>query len=48
MRYYLQQFVPRDTLDPAMLERVPYSPQRLHAMAERARQQLPHVELRGI
>ena len=48
VRYYLQQFVPRDTLDPAMLERVPYAPRRLHVMAELARQQLPHVELRGI
>jgi pyruvate formate lyase activating enzyme len=48
VRYYLQQFVPHDTLDPAMLERVPYCPQRLHAMAELARQQLPRVELRGI
>ena len=48
VRYYLQQFVPHDTLDPAMLDRVPYSPQRLHAMAELARQSLPLVELRGI
>jgi pyruvate formate lyase activating enzyme len=48
MHYYLQQFVPRDTLDPAMLERVPYSPQRLHAMADLARQWLPLTELRGI
>jgi len=48
VHFCLQQFVPRDTLDPAMLERVPYSPRRLHAMAELARQQLPHVELRGI
>jgi len=48
VRYYLQQFVPRNTLDPAMLDRVPYSPRRMHAMAELARQQLPRVELRGI
>jgi pyruvate formate lyase activating enzyme len=48
VRYYLQQFVPHNTLDPAMLERVPYSPQRLHAIAGLARQLLPLVELRGI
>jgi pyruvate formate lyase activating enzyme len=48
VRYYLQQFVPRDTLDPAMLERVPYSPRRLRAMAHLARQWLPLTELRGI
>jgi pyruvate formate lyase activating enzyme len=48
VRYYLQQFVPRDTLDPAMLERVPYPPERLYAMADLARKWLPLVELRGI
>ena len=48
VHYYLQQFVPRDTLDPTLLERVPYSPRRMRAMAELARQQLPRVELRGI
>jgi pyruvate formate lyase activating enzyme len=48
VRYYLQQFVPRDTLDPAMLDRVPYPPRRLRAMADLARQRLPLTELRGI
>ena len=48
VRYYLQQFVPRNTLDPAMLERVPYRPDRLRAMADLARQWLPHVDLRGV
>jgi pyruvate formate lyase activating enzyme len=47
-RYYLQQFVPRDTLDPAMLELIPYTPRRLRAMVELARQSLPLTELRGV
>jgi pyruvate formate lyase activating enzyme len=48
VRYFLQQFVPRNTFDPAMLDLVPYPPQRLHALADLAREWLPHVELRGI
>jgi pyruvate formate lyase activating enzyme len=48
VRYYLQQFVPRNTLDPALLELVPYAPPRLRAMATLARRWLPLVELRGI
>jgi pyruvate formate lyase activating enzyme len=47
-RYYLQQFVPRDTLDPAMRERMPYIPQRLRAMADLARQWLLLTQVRGI
>ena len=35
-RYYLQQFVPRNTLDPEMLTRVPYSTDRIRAMADLA------------
>lgn len=46
--YYLQQFVPHNTLDPEMLERVPYPPEQLLAMADLARQWLPHVEVRGV
>ena len=46
--YYLQQFVPRNTLDPRLLECVPYSPTRLRAMADLARQWLPRTQLRGI
>ena len=47
-RYYLQQFVPRDTLDPAMLQVAPYPVDRLRAMADLARQWLDCVELRGV
>jgi pyruvate formate lyase activating enzyme len=46
--WYLQQFVPHNTLDPAMLDLVPYFPDRLRAMADLARRSLPRVELRGI
>jgi pyruvate formate lyase activating enzyme len=45
--YCLQQFVPHNTLDPQMLERMPYSPQRLLAFAQTARQWLADVEVRG-
>jgi pyruvate formate lyase activating enzyme len=48
VRYYLQQFVPRNTLDPALLALVPYTPSRLRALAALARRWLPLVELRGI
>jgi pyruvate formate lyase activating enzyme len=46
--YYLQQFVPRNTLDPAMLDLVPYPSGRLLMMADLARQWLPCVEVRGV
>jgi len=46
--YYLQQFVPRDTLDPTMLGTTPYPAARLHAMAERARRWVKEVRLRGV
>lgn len=48
VHYYLQQFVPRNTLDPAMLDRVPYPPERVRKMADAAREWLPLVELRGV
>jgi pyruvate formate lyase activating enzyme len=46
--YYLQQFVARDTLDPEMLKLTPYPGDRLHAMADLARQWIDRVEVRGI
>jgi pyruvate formate lyase activating enzyme len=46
--YYLQQFVPRDTLDPAMLSRRPYLPDRVRSMAELARPWVKEVGLRGV
>jgi pyruvate formate lyase activating enzyme len=46
--YYLQQFVPRNTLDPAMLQRRPYVPDRVRAMAEQARPWVRHLDLRGV
>jgi pyruvate formate lyase activating enzyme len=48
VRYYLQQFVPRNTLDPALLHLIPYPPSRLRAMADLARRWLPCTELRGL
>lgn len=48
VRYYIQQFVPHDTLDPALLDRVPYLPQRLQAMANLAGRWIEGVEVRGI
>lgn len=45
--YYLQQFVPRDTLDPNMLERVPYPLDRLQAMAHLAKNWIGQVDVRG-
>jgi pyruvate formate lyase activating enzyme len=47
-RYYLQQFVPHNTLDPQMLARTPYSSQRLQTLADTARQWLADVEVRGV
>jgi pyruvate formate lyase activating enzyme len=46
-RYYLQQFVAQGTLDPGMLARIPYVPQRLEQMAAAARQYLEFVAVRG-
>jgi pyruvate formate lyase activating enzyme len=47
-RYYLQQFVPRNTLDPAMLKRRPYPPDRVRAMADLARPWVTEMGLRGV
>jgi len=46
--YYLQQFTPRNTLRPEMMDRDPYPPARLHAMADLARPWVTHVDIRGI
>jgi pyruvate formate lyase activating enzyme len=47
-RYYLQQFVPQNTLDPKMMERIPYLPDRLRELAELTRPWVDHVDVRGI
>jgi pyruvate formate lyase activating enzyme len=47
-RYYLQQFVPRNTLDPAMLDLNPYLPAQIHEMADLARRYVDEVQVRGI
>jgi pyruvate formate lyase activating enzyme len=47
-RYYLQQFVPRNTLDPQMLKVKPYPADRVRDMADLARQCVHRVEVRGI
>ena len=47
-RYYIQQFAPRNTLDPEMLKRSPYIPERIRAMADLARQWVDEVDVRGI
>ncbi len=46
--YYLQQFVPRNTLDPEMFSLTPYLPARLQAMAEAAREWVEVVKVRGV
>lgn len=45
---YLQQFVPRNTLDPEMMTRTPYPPERIRAMADLAREWVREVYLRGV
>ena len=47
-QYYLQQFVPRDTLDPRMLDVLPYTVERVRHMADLARQHVTQVGLRGL
>jgi pyruvate formate lyase activating enzyme len=47
-KYYVQQFVPKNTLDPDMLNRVPYLPNRLTEMARLASGWVQSVEVRGI
>jgi pyruvate formate lyase activating enzyme len=46
--YYLQQFVPRNTLDPAMLEQEPYPAHRIRAMAKLAEPYVQLVQVRGL
>jgi pyruvate formate lyase activating enzyme len=46
-RYYLQQFVARDTLDPRLMTRIPYPTERLAALADLARQWVDNVDVRG-
>lgn len=46
--YYLQQFVPRNTLDPAMMDCLPYPPSRIKAMVELVRPYVESVRVRGI
>lgn len=46
--YYIQQFVPRNTLDPQMLEQDPYPPDRILALAELARPWVDRVDVRGL
>jgi pyruvate formate lyase activating enzyme len=46
--YYLQQFVPRNTLDPAMMDCPPYPPSRIKAMVELVRPYVESVRVRGI
>jgi pyruvate formate lyase activating enzyme len=46
--YYLQQFVPHNTLDPAMLEQRPYPADRIRAMAELVEPYVQLVQVRGL
>jgi pyruvate formate lyase activating enzyme len=46
--YYLQQFVPRNTLDPAMLDQRPYPVSRIKTMARLVRPYVETVHVRGI
>ena len=47
-RYCLQQFVPQNTLDPAMMDRSPYLPAALGEMADLVKPYVGQVEVRGI
>lgn len=46
--YYLQQFVPRNTLDPAMLEQESYPADRIRAMAELVEPYVQFAQVRGL
>ena len=46
--YYLQQFVPQNTLDPAMMKEHPYPADRIRAMAELAAPYTEQVQTRGL
>lgn len=47
-RYALQQFIPRNTLDPDLLDLTPTLPEKLHHMANLARQYVDEVLVRGV
>lgn len=47
-QYALQQFVPHNTLDPALGKLIPYRPAELEAMAEAARAYISQVIVRGV
>jgi len=47
-RFYLQQFVPHNTLDPEMTSRVPYLPERVRAMVDLVAPWVGEVRLRGV
>ncbi|MBN1933207.1 MAG: anaerobic ribonucleoside-triphosphate reductase activating protein [Anaerolineae bacterium] len=47
-RYFLQQFVPHNTLDLSLGELSPYLPDQLEAMAASARAHIAQVAVRGI
>ena len=47
-RYAVQQFVPRNTLDPALLALTPYLPEQIRDMADLARQFVGEVLVRGV
>jgi pyruvate formate lyase activating enzyme len=46
--YYLQQFVPRNTLDPSMMETRPYPADRVRAMAALVAPHVERVQVRGV
>jgi len=45
-RYFIQQFISRDTLDAGLKNRAPYKPEELREMAEAARPYFGKVEVR--
>ena len=47
-RYFLQQFVPRNTLDAAMMDRVPYPSAWIREMADACRPWVDLVAVRGV
>lgn len=46
--YSLQQFVPRNTLDPAMMKQQPYPADRIRAMADLVAPYVERVQVRGL
>ncbi|MCD6461759.1 MAG: anaerobic ribonucleoside-triphosphate reductase activating protein [Thermoplasmata archaeon] len=47
-RYALQQFVPRNTMDPAMMDVAPYTPEEVRDMARTAGEYVREVRVRGL